>query len=210
MQTRNLNSIKLEEITYLPEEEDILIWHSKSLESEEKNNLELRNSFKSKKNSNVDLKEPIKMISNLDTEKQTRLVNKFHTITEESKTSVFDRLLDPKLYTGMHKYRFDKDGNGLGKAGREYIYKEDGYTESTKRKHEIIGLPIKKHSYTNISSNDFLQKAKVIWLYKNGDKYDKGTIYYVKPYIRNMNQLLNEINRVSLVINFILILLQYT
>ncbi|OII75468.1 uncharacterized protein cubi_01989 [Cryptosporidium ubiquitum] len=195
MQTRNLNSTKLEQITYLPEEEDILIWHSKSLESKEKRNLELKHSSKSKKNFNNDFKEPPKIIPSSDTEKQTRLINKFHTMPEESKSNVFDRLLDPKLYTGMHRYRFDKDGNGLGKAGREYIYREDGYTESTKRKHEVLGSPIKKHSYTSICSNDFLQKAKVIWLYKNGDKYDKGTIYYVKPYIRNMNQLFNEINR---------------
>ncbi|EAZ51302.1 hypothetical protein [Cryptosporidium parvum Iowa II] len=194
MHARRLNSTKLEEITYLPEEEDILIWHSKSLESKEKSNLEHRHSSKAKKNSN-NLKLQTKLISSPDTEKQTKLVNKFHTIPEDSKTSVFDRLLDPKLYTGMHKYRFDKDGNGLGKAGREYLFREDGYTESTKRKHEVVSSSIKRHSYANISSNDFLQKAKVIWLYKNGDKYDKGTIYYVKPYIRNMTQLLNEINR---------------
>ncbi|KAH8582941.1 uncharacterized protein ELE39_002286 [Cryptosporidium sp. chipmunk genotype I] len=195
MHARNLNNTKLEEITYLPEKEDILIWHSKSLENKEKSYLELLQSSKPKKSSSHNSKLPTKFISCQDNDKQTRLVNKFHTMPENSKTSVFDRLLDPKLYTGMHKYRFDKDGNGLGKAGREYLYREDGYTESTKRKHEVVSSSIKRHSYANISSSDFLQKAKVIWLYKNGDKYDKGTIYYVKPYIRNMTQLLNEINR---------------
>ncbi|KAK9172687.1 Doublecortin/p25-alpha domain containing protein [Cryptosporidium meleagridis] len=194
MHARRLNSTKLEEITYLPEKEDILIWHSKGLESKEKSSLEHQYSSKAKKSSN-NLKLQTKLISPPDTEKQTKLINKFHTIPEDSKTNVFDRLLDPKLYTGMHKYRFDKDGNGLGKAGREYLFREDGYTESTKRRHEVVCSSIKRHSYANISSNDFLQKAKVIWLYKNADKYDKGTIYYVKPYIRNMTQLLNEINR---------------
>ncbi|KAF7458849.1 doublecortin [Cryptosporidium felis] len=193
MSSRDLKSTKLEEITYLPEKEDILIWHLKSLESKEKNTLGPHN-VKQSKNSKNKLKNEK---TNLETEieKQTKLVTKFNTVPEESKSSVFDRLLDPKLYTGMHKYRFDKDGNGLGKAGREYLFKEDGYTESTKRKHEVVSSPIKRHSYANITNSDFLQKAKVIWLYKNGDKYDKGTIYYVKPYIRNMTQLLNEINR---------------
>ncbi|KAJ1610491.1 hypothetical protein OJ253_1157 [Cryptosporidium canis] len=194
MQKTSLNSTKLEEITYLPEKEDILIWHSRSLESKERSNLDYRLS-KLSKSSSTGSKSIPKVSHGSEVEKQTRLVSKFHTMRDEPKTSVFDRLLDPKLYTGMHKYRFDKDGNGLGKAGREYVYREDGYTESTKRKHEVVSSPVKKHSYAHISGNDFLQKAKVIWLYKNGDKYDKGTIYYVKPYIRNMTQLLNEINR---------------
>jgi len=32
--------------------------------------------------------------------------------------SIFDKLTDPKLYTGAHKHRFDEDGKGRGKAGR--------------------------------------------------------------------------------------------
>ena len=35
------------------------------------------------------------------------------------KQSIFDRLTDPSQYTGAHKLRFDKDGKGLGKAGRD-------------------------------------------------------------------------------------------
>ncbi|KAH7827724.1 putative p25-alpha [Monocercomonoides exilis] len=35
------------------------------------------------------------------------------------KQSIFDRLTDPKLYTGAHKNRFDADGKGRGKAGRD-------------------------------------------------------------------------------------------
>lgn len=32
--------------------------------------------------------------------------------------SIFDRLTDPKLYTGAHKNRFDAEGKGKGIAGR--------------------------------------------------------------------------------------------
>lgn len=33
--------------------------------------------------------------------------------------SIFDKLTDPKLYTGAHKERFDSDGRGRGLAGRD-------------------------------------------------------------------------------------------
>jgi len=34
------------------------------------------------------------------------------------KPSIFDKLTDPKQYTGAHKQRFDADGKGRGIAGR--------------------------------------------------------------------------------------------
>ena len=33
--------------------------------------------------------------------------------------SVFDRMTDSSQYTGMHKQRFDADGQGRGAAGRD-------------------------------------------------------------------------------------------
>lgn len=33
--------------------------------------------------------------------------------------SIYDRLTDSSTYTGAHKYKFDADGHGLGKAGRD-------------------------------------------------------------------------------------------
>ncbi|KAK6590397.1 hypothetical protein RS030_162438 [Cryptosporidium xiaoi] len=205
MKMRNLKNTRLEEITFLPEEEDILIWKMKTLNdsTRDKNIDELicnDNKFSVRSKS---LKEQ-ELRVNVE-EQKLKPINKSNTMSGESKKSVFDRLLDHRLYTGIHKYRFDKDGNGLGKAGREYIYNEDGYTESNKRRHEVVISPIRKHSYTNLGPIDSLQKAKVIWLYKNGDKYDNGTIYYIKPYIRTMPQLFNEINRVSLHCIFTLI-----
>ena len=36
-----------------------------------------------------------------------------------TKGNVFDRMTDPKKYTGMHVQRFDADGQGKGAAGRD-------------------------------------------------------------------------------------------
>jgi len=43
----------------------------------------------------------------------------------EKKSNIFDRLTDTKLYTGAHKARFDADGRGRGKAGRDDIATTD-------------------------------------------------------------------------------------
>ncbi|KXZ47017.1 hypothetical protein GPECTOR_38g253 [Gonium pectorale] len=44
-----------------------------------------------------------------------------------AKPSIFDKLTDPKLYTGAHKHRFDDNGNGRGLAGRDRIAKGHGF-----------------------------------------------------------------------------------
>jgi len=33
--------------------------------------------------------------------------------------SVYDRLTDPRGFTGLHRHRFDADGRGLGMRGRD-------------------------------------------------------------------------------------------
>eukprot|EP00759_Apiculatamorpha_spiralis_P046599 PhF_6_TR42896/c0_g1_i2/m.64994 len=42
-------------------------------------------------------------------------------------SSIFDKLTNPKLYTGIHKHRFDRKGNGIGKSGRDVIPKGKGH-----------------------------------------------------------------------------------
>jgi hypothetical protein len=37
------------------------------------------------------------------------------------RASIFERLTDPRDFTGHHRHRFDEQGNGLGLAGRDYI-----------------------------------------------------------------------------------------
>ena len=39
---------------------------------------------------------------------------------------IFDRLTDPSLFTGAHKHRFDKKGQGRGLDGRDYVGKGSG------------------------------------------------------------------------------------
>jgi hypothetical protein len=41
-----------------------------------------------------------------------------HNVTEPETEGVFDKLLDPENYTGMHHYRFNADGTGRGIEGR--------------------------------------------------------------------------------------------
>lgn len=49
-----------------------------------------------------------------------------------SKPSIFDKLTDPKLYTGAHKHRFDpKTGQGKGLAGRDRCQKGTGTPHTT-------------------------------------------------------------------------------
>ena len=45
-----------------------------------------------------------------------------------------DRLTDSSKYTGAHKQRFDADGKGLGKEGREDIDDNDGYVSGYQNK----------------------------------------------------------------------------
>lgn len=40
------------------------------------------------------------------------------TSSGQKKGSIFDRLSDPSSFHASHKHRFDKEGHGLGKAGR--------------------------------------------------------------------------------------------
>lgn len=39
---------------------------------------------------------------------------------------IFDKLTDSSQYTGTHKHRFDSDGKGRGRAGRDYLPKGKG------------------------------------------------------------------------------------
>ncbi|CAB3407448.1 unnamed protein product [Caenorhabditis bovis] len=47
---------------------------------------------------------------------------------------VYSRLTDHTKYTGAHKERFDADGKGKGKSGREEVKDESGYVAAYKNK----------------------------------------------------------------------------
>lgn len=58
--------------------------------------------------------------------------------------NIFDKLTDPRYYTGCSRSRFDEYGNGRGLAGREDLVYHDGCTESSLRTHEVYSSVIKK------------------------------------------------------------------
>lgn len=47
---------------------------------------------------------------------------------------VYNRLTDHTKYTGSHKERFDAEGKGKGKAGREDVKDNSGYVGAYKNK----------------------------------------------------------------------------
>lgn len=52
-----------------------------------------------------------------------------HKTTAAVKGGVVSRMTDTSKYTGTHKERFDKDGKGMGIAGREEVNAKDGYVQ---------------------------------------------------------------------------------
>jgi Ca2+-binding EF-hand superfamily protein len=55
----------------------------------------------------------------------------------DSAGEIFDKLTNPAHFTGSHKHRFDKHGNGLGLAGRDFVSKGRGTTPSRANAGEI-------------------------------------------------------------------------
>ncbi|XP_043563049.1 tubulin polymerization-promoting protein family member 3-like [Chiloscyllium plagiosum] len=53
-------------------------------------------------------------------------------VTKVTKAGAVDRLTDTSKYTGSHKERFDQDGKGKGKVGREDMIEKTGYVAAYK------------------------------------------------------------------------------
>ncbi|CDR95172.1 hypothetical protein, conserved [Babesia bigemina] len=111
---------------------------------------------------------------------------------------VFERLTDHRFFTGIHRERFDENGNGRGLAGREDVFLYDGNTESASRVHEVYSTVMRPpHERVLPRGTLGVQKygvqiatPKLMWLYRNGDKFHDGTAFYVRPFIKNMDVLL--------------------
>ncbi|EDO06279.1 Doublecortin family protein [Babesia bovis T2Bo] len=116
---------------------------------------------------------------------------------------VFERLTDYRFFTGSHRERFDENGYGRGLAGREDVYIFDGNTESVSRPHEVYSTVLRGPPKTVVPRGVLgLQKfgvqiatPKLMWLYRNGDKYHDGIAFYVRPFIKNMDILYQHISR---------------
>ncbi|PHJ23653.1 doublecortin [Cystoisospora suis] len=125
--------------------------------------------------------------------------------------NVFERLTDSAYYTGSHRERFDEFGNGRGIAGREYLYAHDGLTESPSRSHEVYSSVVKKPfrpplraarkpvvTPGTLGVQRFgvqVAAPRLLWLYRNGDKHDDGTPFFVRPYIKSMEALYQQITK---------------
>uniref|UniRef100_A0A915Q2R4 P25-alpha n=1 Tax=Setaria digitata TaxID=48799 RepID=A0A915Q2R4_9BILA len=55
-------------------------------------------------------------------------------VAKASADGVYNRLTDHTKYTGSHKERFDAEGKGRGKLGREDIVEQTGYVAAYKNK----------------------------------------------------------------------------
>lgn len=62
------------------------------------------------------------------------------------KQSIFDKLTDPSQYTGAHRLRFDADGKGLGKAGRDPGVDSQTHDLSQMTRTNLNGTPSAPHS----------------------------------------------------------------
>lgn len=65
-------------------------------------------------------------------DKLSRAQSKAHGATKAVKVGGVDRLTDTNKYTGSHKERFDEEGKGKGKDGREYTADNTGYVGAYK------------------------------------------------------------------------------
>ncbi|RUS30044.1 hypothetical protein BC938DRAFT_479914 [Jimgerdemannia flammicorona] len=124
-----------------------------------------------------------------------------------SGSNVFSRLTNTRGYTGSHKMRFDEEGRGLGKAGREDLVEFDGLTPSPSRskapRHtaalnpSVSKTPVVKGP---LGTQKFGTQARVVYLYRNGDKLHDGEKVVVKATYRNMQQFYDDASaRVKLV-----------
>eukprot|EP01135_Chromosphaera_perkinsii_P001586 Nk52_evm56s207 gene=Nk52_evmTU56s207 len=118
-------------------------------------------------------------------------------------SDVTSRLTDASKYTGAHKSRFDADGQGLGKAGREEIVNYTGSTSSAKRNFEVkkteIEKPKKPVVQGKLGDEKFgtqAEKPISFTLFRNHDKHHAGEKIILKKTFTGMDKLLAEATKV--------------
>ena len=71
--------------------------------------------------------------------KKTNIINPKKTKTKKTSSSVFDRLSNPTLFSGIHQHRFDPiTGRGKGIAGRSLPSKGPGHVDKSQRVHVLL------------------------------------------------------------------------
>lgn len=94
---------------------------------------------------------------------------------------VFDRLSQPKGFTGAHKERFDEDGKGKGLAGREDASDRTKDLKQMTRPGVSKGAGPSGAARSKPSSSSSIEKFGVqadkamnLYVFRNGDKNSKG------------------------------------
>ena len=107
--------------------------------------------------------------------------------------SVFERLTDARNFSGMHKERFFEDGRGKGKAGREYLTRNDGFVNSPGRKQAIESSSIERSPAHRMDER--FSASRSIHVFKNGDLWHAGELFIINSSVRTLDQLLRLVTK---------------
>jgi len=129
-----------------------------------------------------------------------------NSFDKKNVTDVVDRLTDTSKYTGAHKARFDKEGRGLGKVGRD-MGNESKITDlsqltranlqaakkvdpcAPKKAGTISGVkPIPKQKFGTQA-----EVAKKIYVFQNADVNHSGTEIILTKAVNSMDKLLKHV-----------------
>jgi len=124
----------------------------------------------------------------------------------DKKNAVVDRLTDASKYTGAHKARFDKDGKGLGKQGRD-MGNESKVTDlsqltrpnlkaakkvdpsAPKKAGTVSGVkPIPKQKFGTQA-----EVAKKVYVFQNADVNHAGSEIVLTKAVNSMDKLLKHV-----------------
>jgi len=129
-----------------------------------------------------------------------------NSIDKKNAAAVVDRLTDASKYTGAHKARFDKDGKGLGKQGRD-MGNESKVTDlsqltrpnlkaakkvdpsAPKKAGTVSGVkPIPKQKFGTQA-----EVAKKVYVFQNADVNHAGTEIVLTRAVNSMDKLLKHV-----------------
>merc|ERR1711865_366474 len=79
--------------------------------------------------------------------------------SKKTSSSVFDRLSNPTLFSGIHQHRFDPiTGRGKGIAGRSLPSKGPGHVDKSQRVHVLLRPKKYKPPKKYVRNGDFVSK----------------------------------------------------
>mmetsp|Transcript_55622 Transcript_55622/g.77120 ORF Transcript_55622/g.77120 Transcript_55622/m.77120 type:complete len:305 (-) Transcript_55622:96-1010(-) len=109
---------------------------------------------------------------------------------------VVSRLTDPSKYTGSHAERFNADGTGRGKAGREDLIDYDGSTNATQRKtitSQGRGSRVVVKKWDGKKFGTQADMPRRIKVFAFGNYNDEGTVVVLNHSVKNIKQVLARV-----------------